>query len=255
VCAIIVLTPKETPEVFRLQLHYTELSIHETAFTANIHPNLNPPSPLDTSSSGPPLSEDQVVSMWSSLQSIEPWVESLFRIPPIEYEAFPIGMVAQVGRVLVTLYRLSTHPSPDWDCLEVWRTVDIVDVIGKITANMQAIPKQGGGEGDSAAPPGAADPGQEMQCAKFCTSIQAILDGSEDVGQQPQQQQGPGGGVGEMGGSGAGGGVGPEGYAQQQYYQAPGSSLGSGSEANTSFMSSSEADMPFSWTPKWPGRG
>jgi hypothetical protein len=187
--------------------------------------------------------------MWSSLQSIEPWIESLFRIPPIEYEAFPIGMVAQVGRVLVTLYRLSTHPSPNWDCLEVWRTVDIVDVIGKITANMQAIPKQGGE--DSPAPPGAADPGQEMQCAKFCTFIQAILDGGEDVG---QQQQGPCG-VGEIGGSGLSAGLGADISAQQQYYQAPGSSLGSGSEANTSFMFSSEADMPFSWTPEWSGRG
>ncbi|KAL3443761.1 hypothetical protein BJX65DRAFT_311557 [Aspergillus insuetus] len=243
----------QAKEVFRLQLHYTELSIHETAFTANIHPNLNPPSPLDSNTSGPPLSKDQVVSMWSSLQSIEPWIESLFRIPPVEYEAFPIGMVAQVGRVLVTLYRLSTHPSPDWDCLEVWRTVDIVDVIGRITATMQAIPKHGG---EDAAPPGAADPGQEMQCARFCTSIQAILDGSEDVGQQQRQQQSPSG-VGEMGvsGAGVGVGVGVGGSMPQQYYQAPGSSLGSRSEANASFMSSSETDMPFSWTPEWPGRG
>jgi hypothetical protein len=160
-------------------------------------------------------------------------------------------MVAQVGRVLVTLYRLSTHPSPDWDCLEVWRTVDIVDVIGKITANMQAIPKQG----EENAPAAAGDPGQELQCAKFCTSIQAILDGSEDVGQQPQQQQESFAGVGEMAGSGPGAGLSPGGSAQQQYYQAPGSSLGNGCEANMSFMTSSEADMPFSWTPEWPGRG
>ncbi|CEL10427.1 hypothetical protein ASPCAL13546 [Aspergillus calidoustus] len=226
-------------EVFRLQLHYTELSIHETAFTANIHPtNLNLQSALDTSS-GPSLTEDQVVCMWSSLQAIESWVEVLFRIPPIEYEAFPIGMVAQVGRVLVTLYRLSTHPSPTWDCLEVWRTVDIVDVIGKITSNMQSIPKQG----EESVP---ADPGQELKCARFCNSIQAILEGNEDV-EEPSPA-----GVGETGRGGAG--VGAGGSVQQQYYQASGSSLGSGSEANTSFISSSETDMPFSWTPDWPGR-
>ncbi|PYH87575.1 hypothetical protein BO71DRAFT_177541 [Aspergillus ellipticus CBS 707.79] len=127
----------EKNELLLAQLHYVELSIHETAYTANSDPLL-PPSPRSVGSSTLP-SWERLGCLWQSLEAIQAWVDVYYRINPTEYVGFTVLMWAQLSRILVTLYRLSTRVDPAWDRRAVSKTVDFLEVADRITDRLEQV--------------------------------------------------------------------------------------------------------------------
>ncbi|KAL4775831.1 hypothetical protein BDW60DRAFT_176873 [Aspergillus nidulans var. acristatus] len=124
-------------DIILSQLHYVELSIHETAFTANIIPHS-----INTNN---PIGPDAVDCMWHSLLAIKSWDTIYRRMPPGDHMRWSITQWIQLSRAVVTLYRLSTHPAPDWNRDAVYKTLNIVDVFTHIRASFdQLVPNPGG---------------------------------------------------------------------------------------------------------------
>ncbi|KAL5040991.1 hypothetical protein BDW71DRAFT_192664 [Aspergillus fruticulosus] len=124
-------------DIILTQLHYVELSIHETAFTANVIPHsINANSPI-----GP----DAVDCMWHSLRAIKSWNVIYRRMPPNDHIRWSIIQWAQLSRALVTLYRLTTHPAPDWNRDAVYKTLNIIDVFAHIRASFDQFTTNPGG--------------------------------------------------------------------------------------------------------------
>ncbi|KAL4975320.1 hypothetical protein BDW66DRAFT_73921 [Aspergillus desertorum] len=116
-------------------VHYVNLSIHETAYTANY----NDPSPDTPDESDGAIGPDAIDCMRHSLQALQSWITVFFRLEPEDLVGFTIAMWDQVGRSFVTLYRLSKHPAPGWDRNAVFKTIDIVDVVDHLAKMVQKI--------------------------------------------------------------------------------------------------------------------
>ncbi|PWY79146.1 hypothetical protein BO70DRAFT_407555 [Aspergillus heteromorphus CBS 117.55] len=119
------------------QLHYVDLSIHETAFTANSDPVLQV-SPRPGGPSTAPGWE-RLGCLWHSVEAIRAWFEVFYRISPAEYLGFTIMMWSQLNRSIVTLYRLSTRVDPAWDRGAVSKTIDVLEVIDRVGDRLEQV--------------------------------------------------------------------------------------------------------------------
>ncbi|KAL6229096.1 hypothetical protein BDW75DRAFT_225674 [Aspergillus navahoensis] len=106
------------------QLYYAELSIHETAFTANFDP--------ESPNSNRPIGSEAIDCLWHSLLAIRSWVSVYYRMTGEDHTRFTIITWVQLSRALVTLYRLSVHPAADWNRDAVEKTVSLADVFNHI---------------------------------------------------------------------------------------------------------------------------
>ncbi|KAL4803094.1 hypothetical protein BDV18DRAFT_43321 [Aspergillus unguis] len=127
------------PEILS-QLHYTELSIHETAYTANIDPQ-SPMATFSNSAIGP----DAADCMWHSVMAIKSWFHVHFMMPTETFTQFSIITWCQLSRALVTLFRLTVHPASDWDRLAVRNTLDMAQVVDDLRERFGHVAPNPGG--------------------------------------------------------------------------------------------------------------
>ncbi|KAL4899480.1 hypothetical protein BDW74DRAFT_110443 [Aspergillus multicolor] len=106
------------------QLHSVELGIHETAFTANFD--------RESPDNDQPVGPEAIDCMWHTLLAIKSWLSVYYRMTAEDHPRFTIITWSQLSRVLVTLYRLTCHPAPDWNCDAVSKTINLVDVFDHI---------------------------------------------------------------------------------------------------------------------------
>ncbi|KAL3473221.1 hypothetical protein BJX99DRAFT_234092 [Aspergillus californicus] len=107
------------------QFYAVKLRIHTLAFI----PETAVESPGGTSLPAEALSWEQVNCMQGALQAIRSWVEIYYRIPPQDFPCFTLITWAQLGRSLVSIFRLATVVDVAWDREIVWRTVNLFDII------------------------------------------------------------------------------------------------------------------------------
>ncbi|KAL4790392.1 hypothetical protein BDV19DRAFT_335829 [Aspergillus venezuelensis] len=117
-------------------ISYVELMIRETTHTAHVR---FPPREWGDQDDYPPIGPDAVDCMSHALLAIRSWYTIYDRLTPEEHTGFSIMSWAQMAKALVTLYRLSTHPAPDWDNETVRKTVDGVQVCKRIGAKVGKI--------------------------------------------------------------------------------------------------------------------
>ncbi|KAL4953390.1 hypothetical protein BDW69DRAFT_165483 [Aspergillus filifer] len=110
-------------------IHYAELMIRETAHSSDVPLR---PREWGDQDPRPTLGADAVDCMWHALLAIRSWWSIFDRLSPDDFLGFSIVSWAQMGLCLVTLYRLSTHPAPDWDHATVRKTIDPLEVCQRI---------------------------------------------------------------------------------------------------------------------------
>ncbi|KAL4778867.1 hypothetical protein BJX76DRAFT_352271 [Aspergillus varians] len=88
-------------------VHYAELSIFEIAHSAA---HCFPPSPTPTGIPASPLGPDAIDCMWNPL-----------------------------AQSLVTLYRLSMHPAPDWNRSTARKTIDIIQLFDRVCQCLEYV--------------------------------------------------------------------------------------------------------------------
>ncbi|KAL4961119.1 uncharacterized protein BDV14DRAFT_129676 [Aspergillus stella-maris] len=113
-------------------VHYVELTVYETAFTAKLSPGVDDGTQT-------PLGTDPNDCMWHSLLAIRAWMERYERVEPDDHVGFTITFWAQLSCCLVTLYRLTVHPAIDWDREAARTTIDVVETITFICKQVDKV--------------------------------------------------------------------------------------------------------------------
>ncbi|RDW83573.1 Zn(II)2Cys6 transcription factor domain-containing protein [Aspergillus mulundensis] len=117
-------------------LHYVELAVHETAYSAQDAA----PAPVGTvAPSVSPIGPDAIGCMWHSLQAIRSWWEVFHRYQTEDITLFTMFQWIQFARALVTLFRLSTHPAPDWDHEAVRKSTDILKIMDHVEWRLEQL--------------------------------------------------------------------------------------------------------------------
>ncbi|KAL4940245.1 hypothetical protein BDV06DRAFT_24169 [Aspergillus oleicola] len=116
-------------------VHYVELSIYETAFSAYV----NPHSSDDDDEDPHPIGPDAIDCMSQSLLAIQSWIAAYVKISTEDHVGITIMTWSQMGLALVTLFRLTTHPAPDWDKGTVHKQGDVVKAIGTICNRIERV--------------------------------------------------------------------------------------------------------------------
>lgn len=113
-------------DMIRMHLHYADLSIHETAYSAA---HEIPASACEGATTNIVLGPEAVECMYNSLLAIRSYFAVHSSLKPSGLVGSSIMTWAQFCRCQVTVYRLSTHPAADWDREAVRNTVDLVRVL------------------------------------------------------------------------------------------------------------------------------
>lgn len=107
-------------------LHYTELSIHEIAFS---WPHIN----LNNSSF------QRLECLYTCLSTVKSAFDNFFALPLSAYYGCSFTFFAQLARYIVVLYKLSTLDDPAWDTGLVRSTIDLLFVLDEIINNLKEV--------------------------------------------------------------------------------------------------------------------
>ncbi len=128
-------------DITLLHAHYIELSLSETAHTANsTAPLLG--TPQSGHSTAP--SFERLECLWRSLHAVKAYMDVFDRLPPSACQGFSFVSWAQMGRCFVVLYRLSTLADPAWDRAAVRATIDLGAVLGRVAAKLEQAGREAG---------------------------------------------------------------------------------------------------------------
>ena len=112
--------------VLLLEIHITELSIHEIGF-----------SQAQDEFTGP--FNLRFECLFGCLQAIKSWIDVFLTIPPIEYVGFSASIYAMMARCLIDLWRLSTCEYAEWDDRLVRESLDVSSVIEQTQRNFSMV--------------------------------------------------------------------------------------------------------------------
>ncbi|KAL4734137.1 hypothetical protein BDV11DRAFT_198746 [Aspergillus similis] len=122
-------------------LHYVELTIHEMAYSAHDAFQASTATPFTVS----PIGKDAISCMEQSLQAIQVWWSVFFKFSSDDIVLFTMVQWIQFAQALVTLFRLTTHPAPDWDNNTVRTRIDILEIMDHAEALLGEICPENGG--------------------------------------------------------------------------------------------------------------
>ncbi|KAL9016820.1 MAG: hypothetical protein Q9185_005864 [Variospora sp. 1 TL-2023] len=114
-----------------LQLHITDLAIHEIGFSQG--------QDLFTGQSN-----HRFECLCACLQAIKDWVDVFLSIPPAQYVGFSACIYAMMGRCLIDLWRLSTCEHPEWDHSLVRESLDVWSVFEQTERNFSRVKEAAG---------------------------------------------------------------------------------------------------------------
>lgn len=109
-----------------LHAHYVELSISETAHTANSRAPVFPTSTTGVmGSSSAAAGFERLDCHWRSVHAIKSWFDVFFSLSSLASRRLSFLFWAQLARCLVTLIRLSVLEDPSWDRVAARNMVDL----------------------------------------------------------------------------------------------------------------------------------
>ena len=113
-------------EALLLHMYNTELSVHEIVLSTG-------PATLSAHDF------KRTESLFACLRAIRSWSELILEVPAARYVAFSISIFTQIAHCIITLYRLLTFESADWDIGLAKETVDWSALLGSIIDRMKQV--------------------------------------------------------------------------------------------------------------------
>ena len=113
-------------ETLLLELHTTEICIHEVGFSQAPEPFLG-------------QLNQRFERLWACLQATKSWIEVFLTIPPAQYVGFPACMYTKMARCLIGLWRLSTCEHSEWDRGLVRETLDVSQVLAQTQTSFAQV--------------------------------------------------------------------------------------------------------------------
>ncbi|KAL6230718.1 hypothetical protein BDW75DRAFT_221858 [Aspergillus navahoensis] len=116
-------------------LHYMEMTIYEMAYS--FHDTAQASS--DTPSTASPIGPDAISCMWNSFLAVQAWWSVFYTYSTDDIVLFTMFQWIQFARALVTLFRLTTHPAPDWDNEAVRKETDILKIMDHVEWRLEKL--------------------------------------------------------------------------------------------------------------------
>ncbi|KAK0716266.1 hypothetical protein B0H67DRAFT_554605 [Lasiosphaeris hirsuta] len=96
----------------------------------------------------PPKSANPDTSRLASLASCvriaRAWFDIFLAIPLPHYLNFGFCIMAHLSRIILSLYRVSTHDGLDWDRQVIRDTIDVIDILDALMVRFEGVPAQSG---------------------------------------------------------------------------------------------------------------
>ncbi|KAK3360511.1 hypothetical protein B0T25DRAFT_629588 [Lasiosphaeria hispida] len=86
----------------------------------------------------------RLTSLASCLRIARTWFDIFLAIPLSSYPSFGFCIMSHLSRIMLSLYRLSSHDELDWDKQAIRDKIDVIDILEALVVRFEGVPAESG---------------------------------------------------------------------------------------------------------------